>query len=165
MVAIINNAIKAELNTARVKKTNKNNKVLKILYKEGYITGFYKTSNEKPKNKSENPTTKENKKKSIGGQRRSGQPGCEAREYIDVKFGGNNTTGGQRPRGSQRSVFPIKKINIISKGGLRIYKGIREIKEYKNGIGITLISTPKGIMTLESAKKMKLGGEVLLNCY
>lgn len=53
----------------------------------------------------------------------------------------------------------------ISKPGQRIYLKSSEIKAVKNGLGIVVLSTPKGIMTGEEARKNKLGGEVLCEAY
>ena len=51
----------------------------------------------------------------------------------------------------------------VSKPGLRIYSGKREIPRVYGGLGIAIMSTSKGIMTGQSAWKNNLGGEVL--CY
>jgi small subunit ribosomal protein S8 len=51
----------------------------------------------------------------------------------------------------------------ISKPGLRVYCGKGEIPRVYGGLGIAILSTPKGIMTGKQAWKNKLGGEVL--CY
>ena len=49
----------------------------------------------------------------------------------------------------------------ISKPGLRVYKGSKSLPYVLSGMGIALISTPKGVMTDKSARKAKLGGEVM----
>ena len=49
----------------------------------------------------------------------------------------------------------------VSKPGQRIYVGKAEIPRIKNGMGIAVISTPKGVMTGREAKKAGLGGELL----
>jgi small subunit ribosomal protein S8 len=51
----------------------------------------------------------------------------------------------------------------VSKPGLRIYSGKREIPRVYGGLGIAIMSTSRGIMTGQSAWKKNLGGEVL--CY
>lgn len=53
----------------------------------------------------------------------------------------------------------------ISKPGQRIYSTVQEIKKVKGGFGTSIISTSKGLMTGEQAKKAKLGGEVLLEIW
>lgn len=49
----------------------------------------------------------------------------------------------------------------VSKPSLRIYKGVKDLPNVLNGLGVAIISTPKGVMTDKQARKMKLGGEVL----
>lgn len=57
----------------------------------------------------------------------------------------------------------IKKLNRISKPGLRKYAGADELPRILNGLGIAIVSTSHGVMTGKQAKKEKVGGEVL--CY
>ncbi len=57
----------------------------------------------------------------------------------------------------------IKKIQRVSRPGLRKYIGTDEMPRVLNGLGIAIISTSNGLMTDKEAKKEKLGGEVL--CY
>ncbi|MBI2020315.1 30S ribosomal protein S8 [Candidatus Daviesbacteria bacterium] len=52
-------------------------------------------------------------------------------------------------------------VKRVSKPSLRIYKGVRSIPQVLNGLGIAVISTPKGIMTDKQARKANVGGEVL----
>ncbi len=53
----------------------------------------------------------------------------------------------------------------VSKPGQRIYVKANEIKKVRGGFGISVISTPKGLMTGVEARKAKLGGEVLLEVW
>lgn len=53
----------------------------------------------------------------------------------------------------------------ISKSGQRIYKQAKELKTVKNGLGIEILSTSKGVITNEEAKKENVGGEVLCLIY
>jgi len=59
----------------------------------------------------------------------------------------------------------INEIKRISKPGQRVYIKADKIKPVKNGYGISIISTPKGLMTGKEAKKAGLGGEVLLEVW
>lgn len=59
----------------------------------------------------------------------------------------------------------INEIKMISKPSRRIYSGKQGIKQVKNGYGISVISTSKGIMSGEDAKKAGLGGEVLFEIW
>lgn len=55
----------------------------------------------------------------------------------------------------------ITDVKRISKPSLRVYKGVSELPFVLNGLGIAIISTPKGLMTDKQARKLRLGGEVL----
>ena len=55
----------------------------------------------------------------------------------------------------------IEKIERISRPGLRVYKGCSDIPRVMNGLGIAIVSTPKGVMTDRKARATGLGGEVL----
>ena len=60
---------------------------------------------------------------------------------------------------------PITEITRVSKPGRRVYVAASDIPKVKQGRGIVLISTSKGVMTGGEAFKQKLGGEVLLKVY
>ena len=55
----------------------------------------------------------------------------------------------------------IKGLRRVSKPSKRVYYGTKNIKPIKNGTGMVVLSTPKGILDGESARKMQVGGEVL----
>ena len=55
----------------------------------------------------------------------------------------------------------IEKIERISRPGLRVYKGCTDIPRVMNGLGIAIVSTPKGVMTDRKARASGVGGEVL----
>ena len=55
----------------------------------------------------------------------------------------------------------IERIERVSKPGLRIYKGSNDIPRVMNGLGVAIVSTPKGVMTDRKARATKVGGEVL----
>ncbi|MEL7532240.1 MAG: 30S ribosomal protein S8 [Bacteroidota bacterium] len=57
----------------------------------------------------------------------------------------------------------ITKIERISKPGLRKYAKVKNMPRVMNGLGIAIISTPKGVMTAKNAQTENVGGEVL--CY
>jgi small subunit ribosomal protein S8 len=59
----------------------------------------------------------------------------------------------------------IEDLERVSKPGVRIYVGYRNIPRVKNGLGITILSTPKGVLTGESAKKERVGGELLCKVW
>lgn len=55
----------------------------------------------------------------------------------------------------------IERIERVSKPGLRIYKACEDIPRVMNGLGIAIVSTPKGVMTDRKARAANMGGEVL----
>src|SRR5690606_35024005 len=59
----------------------------------------------------------------------------------------------------------INEINRVSTPGRRVYVGVNDIPRVKSGRGMVLISTSKGVITGDKAKKQRLGGELLLKVY
>ena len=59
----------------------------------------------------------------------------------------------------------ISEIKRVSKPGQRFYVKADKIKQFKSDYGVSIISTPKGLMTNKEAKKSNLGGEVLLEIW
>ena len=57
----------------------------------------------------------------------------------------------------------IEHIERVSRPGLRIYRGRHEIPNVMNGLGVAIVTTPKGVMTDRKARAAGIGGEVL--CY
>lgn len=55
----------------------------------------------------------------------------------------------------------IERIDRVSKPGLRIYRGVNDIPRVMNGLGVAIVSTPKGVMTDRKARAANVGGEVL----
>tara|TARA_R110000868_G_scaffold177690_1_gene416670 strand:+ start:794 stop:1192 length:399 start_codon:yes stop_codon:yes gene_type:complete len=55
----------------------------------------------------------------------------------------------------------IQHIKRISKPGRRVYSGVKDIALVQNGLGIAILSTPKGVMSDTSAREANVGGEIL----
>ena len=55
----------------------------------------------------------------------------------------------------------IAKIDRVSRPALRVYKGYDQLPLVRGGLGISIISTPKGVMSDKTARAQRLGGEVL----
>lgn len=77
--------------------------------------------------------------------------GVQKHLVISLKYKGKN----QQPI--------IRTLKRVSKPGLRVYSNRKDLPRVLGGIGIAIISTPKGIMTDKEARKQGVGGEVL--CY
>ena len=59
----------------------------------------------------------------------------------------------------------IKEIKRISKPGRRIYASAESIPKIQNGLGISIVSTSKGVMSDSEAKKLNVGGEVICRVF
>jgi len=59
----------------------------------------------------------------------------------------------------------LSEVKRISKPGRRIYKGAKELRGVLQGLGVVVVSTPRGIMSGTDARKKKLGGEVICEVY
>ena len=55
----------------------------------------------------------------------------------------------------------IQEIDAVSKPGRRMYSGVERMPRVKNGLGISIVSTPAGVMTDHKARLANVGGEVL----
>src|SRR5574340_237057 len=55
----------------------------------------------------------------------------------------------------------IERIERVSRPGLRVYKGSQDLPRVMNGLGVAIVSTPKGVMTDRKARASNVGGEVL----
>lgn len=80
--------------------------------------------------------------------------GKKSKRVIELELDYNNT---KQP--------VISKLRRISKPGRRIYKKVKELRPIKNGTGVAIISTPKGLLTDSEARKQNIGGEVLLEIW
>ena len=56
-------------------------------------------------------------------------------------------------------------VERVSKSSCRVYKGVKEIKPTRNGYGMMVLTTPKGILTDKEARKEMVGGEVLFKLW
>ncbi|MCA9345893.1 30S ribosomal protein S8 [Candidatus Saccharibacteria bacterium] len=66
---------------------------------------------------------------------------------------------------NENGMSPITELSRISKPGRRVYSKAKELPVVKQGRGLVIVSTSKGIMTGSEAKEKKLGGEVLCKVY
>ncbi len=68
---------------------------------------------------------------------------------VDLKYVGGNGA--------------IQEIKLVSKPGRRVYSGSSKMPKVLNGLGISIVSTPNGVMTDHKARQMNVGGEILCN--
>ena len=59
----------------------------------------------------------------------------------------------------------IHGLRRVSRPGLRVYAGAQEIADVNGGLGIAILSTPKGLLTGKDARKQNVGGEILANVW
>ncbi|HTG37731.1 30S ribosomal protein S8 [Sphingomonas sp.] len=59
----------------------------------------------------------------------------------------------------------IKHVARVSKPGRRVYSGSQDLPRVRNGLGITIVSTPKGVLSDAEAREQNVGGEVLAEVF
>jgi small subunit ribosomal protein S8 len=59
----------------------------------------------------------------------------------------------------------IREISRVSKPGRRVYSGIKDLPTIYNGLGISILSTPRGVMSDNEARDANVGGEVLCRVF
>ena len=59
----------------------------------------------------------------------------------------------------------IREIARVSKPGRRVYAGSKEIPQVRQGLGVSIVSTPKGVMSDAAARNANVGGEVLCTVF
>ena len=59
----------------------------------------------------------------------------------------------------------IRELKRVSKPGRRVYMGAQEIPAVRQGLGVSIVSTPKGVMSDASARSQNVGGEVLCTVF
>lgn len=59
----------------------------------------------------------------------------------------------------------IRELKRVSKPGRRVYMGVNDIPSVRQGLGVSIVSTPKGVMTDASARSQNVGGEVLCTVF
>lgn len=64
-----------------------------------------------------------------------------------------------------KGVPAMTDVTIVSKPGKREYISYRDLKSVMNGMGVSFLSTPKGILTNREARTAKLGGELLFKIW
>ena len=68
-------------------------------------------------------------------------------------------------RGTQNRSEAIRDLARISRPGCRVYVGRDEIKRVQGGLGISILTTPRGVMTGRQARREGVGGEILCEVW
>jgi small subunit ribosomal protein S8 len=59
----------------------------------------------------------------------------------------------------------IRELKRVSKPGRRVYLGVKDIPSVRQGLGVSIVSTPKGVMSDANARSQNVGGEVLCTVF
>jgi small subunit ribosomal protein S8 len=59
----------------------------------------------------------------------------------------------------------IREIKRVSTPGRRVYASVKELKPHRQGLGVSIVSTPQGVMTDNNAREKNVGGEVLCQVF
>ncbi len=59
----------------------------------------------------------------------------------------------------------IRELSRVSKPGRRVYSNVKDMPRVRNGLGVSIVSTPKGVMSDASARDANVGGEVLCTVF
>ena len=59
----------------------------------------------------------------------------------------------------------IRELKRVSKPGRRVYMGVKDIPSVRQGLGVSIVSTPKGVMSDANARSNNVGGEVLCTVF
>ncbi len=59
----------------------------------------------------------------------------------------------------------IRELKRVSKPGRRVYMGVKDIPQVRQGLGVSIVSTPKGVMSDANARSNNVGGEVLCTVF
>ena len=86
------------------------------------------------------------------------------RDYSSVDFG-NGRTEFEIELKYYEGEPVIRTIERVSKPGRRVYSAVSNMPRVANGLGITIFSTPKGVMADHSAREQNVGGEVLCRVF
>ena len=86
------------------------------------------------------------------------------RGYAEVEFkGGRKELEIELKYHEGRPV--IRELKRVSTPGRRVYAGVSDLKPHRNGLGLSIVSTPQGVMTDSSAREKNVGGEVLCQVF
>jgi small subunit ribosomal protein S8 len=86
------------------------------------------------------------------------------RGYAEVEFkGGKRELEIELKYHEGRPV--IRELKRVSTPGRRVYAGVEELKPHRQGLGLSIVSTPQGVMTDNDAREKNVGGEVLCQVF
>jgi small subunit ribosomal protein S8 len=132
MITRLRNAIRVKKTKVILLSTNLTKSITEILKREGYIEESYEV--EQSSDRARANTSNENQQKEL---------------HLFLKYEG------------KKMIPALTNLKCISRPGVRFYANAREIPQVLGGLGMTIVSTSKGILTDTEARKLGVGGEVL----
>ena len=132
MITRLRNAIRVKKTKVILLSTNLTKSITEILKREGYIEESYEVEQGFDRARA-NPAN-ENQQKEL---------------HLFLKYEG------------KKMIPALTNLKCISRPGVRFYANAREIPQVLGGLGMTIVSTSKGILTDTEARKLGVGGEVL----
>jgi small subunit ribosomal protein S8 len=139
MLTRIRNGIRVKKTKVSVISTNLTRSIATILKREGFIENFISTNDTKMNSSLGSTATNLNNKPTL---------------EIFLKW--SDKTGGPNTR---KNV--LTNLKCVSRPGVRIYANANNIPQVLGGLGVTILSTSKGVLTDYEARTQKVGGEVL----
>jgi small subunit ribosomal protein S8 len=85
------------------------------------------------------------------------------RGYAEVEFKGHRELEIELKYYEGRPV--IRELKRVSTPGRRVYASVKELKPHRQGLGVSIVSTPQGVMTDSNAREKNVGGEVLCQVF
>ena len=85
------------------------------------------------------------------------------RGYAEVEFKGHKELEIELKYHEGEPV--IRELKRVSTPGRRVYSSVSDLKPHRQGLGVSILSTPQGVMTDNSAREKNVGGEVLCRVY
>ncbi len=85
------------------------------------------------------------------------------RGYMEVEFQGQRELEIELKYHEGRPV--IRDLKRVSTPGRRVYASVEDLKPHRSGLGVSIVSTPQGVMTDMSAREKNVGGEVLCQVF
>lgn len=146
MLTRIRNGIRVKKTKVSVISTNLTQSIAEILKREGFIENFSLSNENSWRSASAVGASQKNSRTREGGS----PPTIE----IFLKWSQKDGTGNSRKN-------VLTNLKCVSRPGVRIYANGNNIPQVLGGLGITILSTSKGILTDYEARTQKVGGEVL----
>jgi small subunit ribosomal protein S8 len=87
------------------------------------------------------------------------------RGYTEVQHGSQQGELEIELKYDEQEAPAIRKIERVSKPGRRVYSGIAELGKVFNGLGVSILSTPRGVLSDNEARAANVGGEVLCRIF